>query len=674
MCVDGLCKAGDDPQPDCEVDGECPGDQVCLNGACVPPVGSTCEASGCSGEICAAEPMDSICIYEDWYECLKLSKCGNYGEDGACGWQQNSAYLQCLEDLDGGGGGDEGCLSDADCPDGESCQCLPDPDCPACAVCWFGCAPKAPTECMVSGCSGEVCAAESWNSICIWEPWYECLKLTECGNNGPGGSCGWEPNEEFLDCMAQFDTPGGDECAADFECKDGYVCVNGQCTWKEDEPDWCDTDADCDPGYVCQCDIDPWTNGLVACFNVCVPEEGAECSSDADCPDGQVCGDMGCPDCECPPDPAVPCACGPCFGTCEDAPPNNDLVCHGDEQCPDSWICNLWDYCLPPPGCQPGMDCPAVCYGLCEPPPPDDYECQTDADCKDGQVCDQVMCSGCACGPNEPCDCPAEPECWGWCADPGPEPTDCWSDADCAEGELCQFDATGAAPVPCDINDPNCGGFVPWPGQCVPQPPQEDACISDDECAPGWQCNTWDYCLSPPFCEPNEPCPDVCYGMCEPAPPQYECSDDADCKDGLVCQYETCETCACEPNAPCDCEAICYGWCVDPGPQWCYADSDCADGQICEWFAPKPCDPADPSCGGAPAPPPPGQCVPAPTECKPTGCSSQVCAAEDVITTCEAAEWMMCLAYTDCGNYAPGGGCGWEQNPEFLACMAQFGM
>ena len=575
--------------------------------------------------------MATDCAWDPAYECLKLSKCGNYGADGGCGWQQNSAYLECLDALD-------------------------DPDC------------------VVSGCSGEICATESFDSICIFEPWYVCLEFTECGNYGPQGMCGWDANPEYLDCLKQFDDPGGDECASNFDCKDGYVCINGLCA-DDGEPDWCDTDDDCPDGYSCQCDIDPWSTGLVACFNVCVPDEGADCNSDADCPDGQVCGDMGCPDCECPPDPSIPCECGPCFGTCQDAPPNNDKACHSDDQCPESWFCNMEDYCLPPPGCEPGMDCPAVCYGMCEPPPPNDYDCQTDADCEGGQVCDQVMC----CGPNEPCDCPPEPECWGWCSDPEPEPTDCWGDEDCAEGEVCSFgDATGAAPVPCDVNDPDCGGFGPWPGQCVPDDPKEEACISDDECGAGWQCNTWDYCLSPPFCSPNEPCPDVCYGMCEPLPPNdYECTSDADCKDGLVCEYEVCETCACEPNVPCDCEALCYGWCVDPGPQWCYDDSECPEGEICEWFAPDPCDPADPDCGGGGgAPPPSGQCAPAPTptECQPTGCSGQVCAAEPVITTCEAAEWMQCLAFTECGNYAPGGACGWEQNSEFLACMAEFGM
>ena len=766
-CIDAECVGGG-PDPACASNADCPGDLLCVNGVCVQPPPSECVVSGCSGEICAPAALDSICLWEEWYVCLEFTKCGNYGPGGSCGWQDNDAYLECLKQFEGGGGGGEPCTSDMECGPGETCECLPDPDCPACAVCYFACVPEEPpSECVVSGCSGEICAAAPMGSFCVWEDWYVCLEYTGCGNFGPNGACGWELNEKYLACLEEFSGGGGgDECKSDADCAAGQVCVFepcpacdcwpgdpncycppcegiGTCVDDPDEPMWCSTDSDCPAGYYCDCSMDPFAGGLVACFLVCVPEDEPElpCTSDADCPPDMVCTDWGCPDCACL-DPSVPCECPPCFGTCAEKPPTIE-ACHSDSECPAGMVCDLENYCLPPPGCGPGQDCPAVCYGMCVPDqPPNDYDCTTDADCKPGLVCDFVVCSGCVCGPNEPCDCPPEPECWGHCAEPGPMP--CWDDVDCPDGWYCDG-AGAAAKVPCMEGDPDCGGVAPPPaGYCLPGPPPNTPCLGDAECPGGWLCNTADYCLSPPGCDdPTMPCPDVCYGLCEPPPdpgpvycwgdfdcpagqiclpmpsteptcdpadpdcpsggggaappappqgicvddvpppPDYECQVDADCLDGLVCQWELCAGCACADGGPCDCppEPECWGWCVEPPPPYCWSDADCPAGQICELWGGGadpmiPCDPNDPDCG-APMPPA-GMCVdlepPPPTECKPSGCSGQVCSAEDVITTCEMQPWFTCLKYSECGSFAPDGGCGWAQTDAFLDCMTGFGM
>jgi hypothetical protein len=47
--------------------------------------------------------------------------------------------------------------------------------------------------------------------------------------------------------------------------------------------------------------------------------------------------------------------------------PGKCLVgCYGDQDCPPGTTCNAAEICLAPPGCKPGLPCPAVCYGWCE--------------------------------------------------------------------------------------------------------------------------------------------------------------------------------------------------------------------------------------------------------------------------------------------------------------------
>lgn len=114
----------------------------------------------------------------------------------------------------------------------EICACLPSPqpicpltgvmciaDCPAsgktangvpcqkgnynAATC--SCDPVvSPSACVVSGCSGEICASEPMYSTCDAKPWIQCLQYTECGNFGANGECGWKETQSFTSCMAQF--------------------------------------------------------------------------------------------------------------------------------------------------------------------------------------------------------------------------------------------------------------------------------------------------------------------------------------------------------------------------------------------------------------------------------------------------------------------------------------
>jgi eight-cysteine-cluster-containing protein len=104
-----------EPPNACQADADCADGQLCAvacpaiactpdwcppcTGTCVdvkPPPPTTCVVSGCSGEICAAEPMASVCIYSPWYECLQLATCGNYAPEGGCGWEPTPELQACL--------------------------------------------------------------------------------------------------------------------------------------------------------------------------------------------------------------------------------------------------------------------------------------------------------------------------------------------------------------------------------------------------------------------------------------------------------------------------------------------------------------------------------------------------------------------------------------------------
>ena len=58
-----------------------------------------CVTAGCSSHLCVPKSLSDIittCEYLPEYECLALSSCGC--NNGACGWEENQAYLNCLEE------------------------------------------------------------------------------------------------------------------------------------------------------------------------------------------------------------------------------------------------------------------------------------------------------------------------------------------------------------------------------------------------------------------------------------------------------------------------------------------------------------------------------------------------------------------------------------------------
>jgi len=58
-----------------------------------------------------------------------------------------------------------------------------------------------------------------------------------------------------------------------------------------------------------------------------------------------------------------------------------------------------------------------------------------------------------------------------------------------------------------------------------------------------------------------------------------------------------------------------------------------------------------------------------PNQCKPTGCSGQICAAVEIATTCEWLPLYACFQDANCGPFGPDGACAWEHTDEFSTCL-----
>jgi hypothetical protein len=120
------------------------------------------------------------------------------------------------------------CESDADCGPGMRCEPGYCPDAPCtpdyCPPCLGQCVP-AQSECITTGCSGEICAPYPVSSTCIWLPEYECLIYSSCEMlMSPSGqtTCGWVQNPEYLACLDNLHN--SNQCDADSDCPAGNYC------------------------------------------------------------------------------------------------------------------------------------------------------------------------------------------------------------------------------------------------------------------------------------------------------------------------------------------------------------------------------------------------------------------------------------------------------------------
>ncbi len=67
--------------------------------------------------------------------------------------------------------------------------------------------PTPAETCIVTGCSGQVCAAEEVITTCEWTCEYGCYEYAICEVQ-PTGVCGWTPTDAFTECVAECQNLG----------------------------------------------------------------------------------------------------------------------------------------------------------------------------------------------------------------------------------------------------------------------------------------------------------------------------------------------------------------------------------------------------------------------------------------------------------------------------------
>ena len=221
----GQCIPDTEPEL-CSSSEECGGGEICSVelGDCLPAPG--CDEVGmgclsvCFGE-CVQKPQDECYSDDDCgpgfmcelvEDCILLP-CDCYeGED--CGAPEECAsYAICVPIQQGE------CFEDSDCGPGFVCElmdscydgcdgdedyCGPS-DCAPYGICVKDPEPQNP--CVVTGCSGQLCASHDIATTCEWLPIYACFQEAECGLHGVNGTCAWKHTSELTDCLAGTDAP-----------------------------------------------------------------------------------------------------------------------------------------------------------------------------------------------------------------------------------------------------------------------------------------------------------------------------------------------------------------------------------------------------------------------------------------------------------------------------------
>lgn len=491
-----------DKAPECTEDRQCTSSSICQvgqcqNGSCALvsaneglacddgekcTASDICENGVCRGDYisgCGMEPCDGL---EDGVKCNDGDECT---ADDAClgGECVGLAVPGCgiEEDLDQDGF----TVSQGDCQDENAAVYPGAPE--YCDQLDNNCDGETDeacigAPCVVSGCNSEVCSAEAVDSECLESPELACLVYTTCGPFGPDNQCGWEQNQEFVDCLASLCVPSEEVCdGADNNC-DGEV----------DEGCGADcglADQQCAPNEFCSYP----TN---SCFQSGIT---GKCKTiPASCPvlDVPVCG---------------------CDGV------TYENACEMDANSVSLWY----------EGACATTECKHVAnqgYGLC---------LQSLGYASDGTKCKLV--TGCDCGENCPWFYSTKSKCEEMC---GYVPTACYTDADCSPGLKCQNACPGATCqgqcLPQDDSDKDGDGWAQSEGDCddtnsVVHPEASEVCDEKDNDCDGQvdeDCSSQE-CggLLGKNCPPGQYCRFL-VGVCSSAEPDGVCTPyPEDCND-----------------------------------------------------------------------------------------------------------------------------------------------
>lgn len=211
-------------------DGGC-GDVV-IGGDGPSPDPTACLVTGCSGQLCSDEPVASTCEWTDAYACYDKFGICERDSEGACGWRETDELSSCIDDPPG----------------------------------------SEPEPCLVTGCSGQLCADEPVASTCEWIDEYGCYQDHGVCARNEQNECAWQATDDLTGCIdALREAVSGaciknseDSCESDADCTSGGCggelcynpevsggesdcectmptavscgCVASQCTWWQSKP------------------------------------------------------------------------------------------------------------------------------------------------------------------------------------------------------------------------------------------------------------------------------------------------------------------------------------------------------------------------------------------------------------------------------------------------------
>jgi len=178
---------------------------ACTEIACAPEE-KTCVRGGCSSQLCVDDGsnISGTCEWREEYGCFAQAACERQA-DGRCGHTPSKELDACLTTT-----GNDCTYNGERHKTGES---FPSTD--ACNTCSCGpsgvactkklCVPDepAPTECIRTGCSGQICAETDVVSTCEYQPQYECYQNAPCERQNDG-QCGFSPTDELMQCLAMY--------------------------------------------------------------------------------------------------------------------------------------------------------------------------------------------------------------------------------------------------------------------------------------------------------------------------------------------------------------------------------------------------------------------------------------------------------------------------------------